>query len=88
VRWDGKGYPDELAGRDILALARILAVADAFDAMTSDRPYRPALSLDASINEVRARSGTQFDPEIAEVLREPLDEGALRSPRAAHRLSS
>ena len=86
-RWDGKGYPDQLAGRDIPALARILAVADAFDAMTSDRPYRPGLSIDDSIEEIRSHSGSQFDPEVASVLLGLLEEGALRSPRATHRLA-
>jgi putative nucleotidyltransferase with HDIG domain len=87
-RWDGMGYPDKLAGRDIPALARILAVADAFDAMTSDRPYRPGLSLDASIEEIRSHSGTQFDPEVASILLDLLQDGALRSPRALHRVAS
>lgn len=66
-RWDGKGYPAGLAGRDIPLGARIFAVADTLDAMTSDRPYRRALAFDAALREIRACSGTQFDPEIAEV---------------------
>lgn len=86
-RWDGRGYPDKLAGRDIPALARILAVADAFDSMTSDRPYRPGLSIDASIEEIRSHTGSQFDPEIATVLLGLLEEGALRSPHVLHRLA-
>jgi putative nucleotidyltransferase with HDIG domain len=64
-RWDGKGYPDGLAGEDISALARIVSVADAFDAMTSDRPYRRALPVDAAFAEVEKNSGIQFDPNCA-----------------------
>jgi HD-GYP domain-containing protein (c-di-GMP phosphodiesterase class II) len=65
-RWDGAGYPHGLRGEEIPMEARILAVADAYDAMTSDRPYRPALSHEDAMNEVRRCSGTQFDPEVAD----------------------
>jgi putative nucleotidyltransferase with HDIG domain len=61
-RLDGTGYPDGLAGDDIPLCARIIAVADAFDAMTSDRPYRAALPLDSAVDELLACAGTQFDP--------------------------
>jgi HD-GYP domain-containing protein (c-di-GMP phosphodiesterase class II) len=64
-RWDGAGYPHGLAGEEIPFEARILAVADAYDAMTSDRPYRDALSADAARAEVERCSGTQFDPQVA-----------------------
>lgn len=63
-RYDGRGYPDGLRGKAIPLMARIMAVADSFDAMTSDRPYRKALSLEKSIRELKKESGTQFDPEI------------------------
>lgn len=63
-RWDGTGYPDRLAGSGIPLDARILAVADSFDAMTSDRPYRVGLALDDALEEVDRCAGTQFDPEI------------------------
>jgi len=63
-RWDGKGYPDGLAGEDIPRLARILAVADAFDAMTSERPYRSARSAREAIEELRRGAGTQFEPAV------------------------
>jgi putative nucleotidyltransferase with HDIG domain len=64
-RWDGRGYPDRLAGEAIDPLARIVAVVDAFDAMTSDRPYRPALSLDAALAEIGDKAGKQFAPDCA-----------------------
>ncbi len=64
-RWDGKGYPDNLAGTDIPHMARILAVADTFDAMTSDRPYRKGLAWDIALSEISKGAGTQFDPELA-----------------------
>jgi len=64
-RWDGTGYPRALAGEAIPVGARIFAVVDTFDAMTSDRPYRAALSIEAAREEIRKFSGTQFDPAIA-----------------------
>ena len=63
-RWDGKGYPDALAGEDIPLGSRIIALADAFDAMTVDRPYSAARSVSSAIEELRRCSGTQFDPEV------------------------
>jgi putative nucleotidyltransferase with HDIG domain len=62
-RWDGRGYPDGLAGEAIPLLARIVAVSDAFDAMTSDRPYRTGLQPEAAFEEVQKGSGLQFDPK-------------------------
>ncbi|HYG58302.1 MAG TPA: HD-GYP domain-containing protein [Symbiobacteriaceae bacterium] len=63
-RWDGRGYPDGLQGTDISVAARVLAVADAFDAMTSDRPYRAALSLREAREQIMAGAGGQFDPAV------------------------
>ena len=63
-RWDGSGYPDGLAGEQIPLGARIIAVADAFDAMTSERVYRPAMSAEAAFAELAKGEGTQFDPQI------------------------
>ncbi|MGA2284735.1 MAG: HD domain-containing phosphohydrolase [Dehalococcoidia bacterium] len=65
-RFDGKGYPVGLAGEDVPLGARIFAVADAFDAMTSNRPYRRALSVDKAREEIVGNSGSQFDPRIVE----------------------
>jgi putative two-component system response regulator len=65
--YDGSGLNQDLAGKSIPLGARILAVADAFDAMTSERPYRQALSVEYSLEEIRKHSGLQFDPEIAAV---------------------
>jgi HD-GYP domain-containing protein (c-di-GMP phosphodiesterase class II) len=64
--FDGSGYPSGLAGRDIPVGARIFAVADTLDAITSDRPYRKARSFDAAREEVLRCSGTQFDPAVVE----------------------
>lgn len=66
-RYDGHGYPSRLAGKDIPYLARIVAVADTFDAMTSKRSYRQALDFDYTMNEIERCKETQFDPEIADV---------------------
>ncbi len=66
-RWDGKGYPKGLQGKSISLPARIIAVADSFDVMTNERPYKKALSEKDAIEEILRCSGTQFDPEIAEI---------------------
>ncbi len=66
-RWDGTGYPRGLKGEEILWEARVMAVADAYDAMTCERPYRPALSEEEAVNEIKSNAGTQFDPIIAKV---------------------
>ena len=65
-RWDGKGYPDGLAGERIPRVARLLAVADTFDAMTSDRPYRKGMSWEVALAEIGRGAGTQFEPGLAE----------------------
>jgi len=65
-RWDGAGYPDGLAGEQIPLSARIFAVADTLDAMTSDRPYRAALDWTDAIEEIQAQSGRQFDPGVVQ----------------------
>jgi HD-GYP domain-containing protein (c-di-GMP phosphodiesterase class II) len=63
-RWDGTGYPDGLAGEDIPLAARVFAVADALDALTTDRPYRPACTLGEARAEILRSSGSQFDPAV------------------------
>lgn len=63
-RWDGKGYPDGLSGEQIPFFARLLAVADAFDAMTTDRPYRKAMTREEAVAELRKYEGRQFDPKL------------------------
>jgi HD-GYP domain-containing protein (c-di-GMP phosphodiesterase class II) len=67
-RYDGRGYPDGLAGEQIPHVARIVACCDAFHAMTTDRPYRKAIPLERALDELRAGSGTQFDPKVVDVL--------------------
>ena len=66
-RWDGRGYPDGLGGEDIPVPARIFALADTLDALTTDRPYRPAASFDAAREVIAAAAGTQFDPAVVRV---------------------
>ena len=67
-RYDGKGYPDGLVGKDILEEARIIAVADAYDAMTSRRSYRGILSQEHVKNEIEKGKGSQFDPVFADIM--------------------
>jgi putative nucleotidyltransferase with HDIG domain len=66
-RWDGKGYPKGIAGDKISAEARIIAIADTYDAMTSDRPYRKAFSDREAVKEILLNAGSQFDPAIVKV---------------------
>jgi putative nucleotidyltransferase with HDIG domain len=72
-RWDGKGYPLRLAGNNIPLIARIISVADTYDAMTSDRAYRKALPHEVTIGEIERCSGSQFDPEIANTFTQELE---------------
>lgn len=74
-RWDGGGYPDGLSGENIPHLARILSVADAFDAMTSDRPYRRAMKVATARIELERGAGTQFDPAAVEAFAACIDAG-------------
>jgi diguanylate cyclase (GGDEF)-like protein len=75
---DGSGYPDRLAGEEIPLEARIVHAADAYCAMTSDRPYRKALTIDGAIAELRRCSGTQFDPTVVEALIAVMEEPGER----------
>jgi putative nucleotidyltransferase with HDIG domain len=76
-RFDGKGYPNGISGEQLLLESRILAVADSFDAMTSDRPYRKALALDVAVKELVDNCGTQFDPAITPVFVELIENGVF-----------
>ena len=76
-RFDGSGTPDRLAGHDIPVEARIAAVADAFDAMTSGRPYRQGLTIGEAVAEIERHAGSQFDPRVVEAFRQALAEGAI-----------
>jgi response regulator RpfG family c-di-GMP phosphodiesterase len=75
-RWDGTGYPDRLAGEQIPLAARIFALVDAMDAMTTDRPYRPAQSWESATDEILAQAGLQFDPRVVAAFAQR--EGRLR----------
>jgi diguanylate cyclase (GGDEF)-like protein/putative nucleotidyltransferase with HDIG domain len=76
-RWDGLGYPHGLAGREIPLAARIVAACDAYDAMVTGRPYSPALAPEAAIAELHECAGSQFDPDVVEVLAAELSSAAL-----------
>lgn len=77
-RWDGKGYPRGISGESIPLISRILSVADAYDAMTQDRSYRKAMPKEEALEEIERNSGTQFDPNVAQIFIELLkDEDEL-----------
>lgn len=77
-RFDGGGYPDGLRGEQIPLAARVFAVADTYDAMTSHRPYRSALRHDQAVEEILRCRGTQFDPQVVDAFVDVADEWALR----------
>ena len=87
--WDGSGYPEKLAGSQIPISGRIVAVADVFDALTHERPYKTAWTVPESVREMQRLSGLQFDPAVIEVFN-ALDhyEIARVEPEAAFRLSA
>ena len=82
-RFDGNGYPDQLRGEDIPLGSRVIAVCDAYDAMVSDRPYRPALDSEEAVAELRRCAGAQFDPRVVQVFCEVLAERELRPAGAS-----
>ena len=83
-RWDGKGYPNGKQGKDIPLEASIIAVADAFDAMTSDRPYRKGFTSEKAISIVAEESGHQFCPEVARAMLSLYGDGLLDDAQPAH----
>ncbi len=76
-RWDGTGYPDRLSGTDIPLSGRIVAVADVWDALTSDRAYRPAWPLDRAVSHLAGAGGTLFDPACVEAFLDVVAENGL-----------
>ena len=89
-RYDGRGYPDKLKGEDIPEIARIIAVADAYDAMTSTRSYRNAIPQQIVREEIVKNSGTQFDPEVAKIMQHIIDmdtEYKMKERSTVHELS-
>ena len=80
-RWDGNGYPDGLEGEQIPLAARVITICDAYDAMTSDRPYRHAWTPEAAVSELRRSAGSQFDPTLVEIFLEQVLSGQSGRPR-------
>jgi HD-GYP domain-containing protein (c-di-GMP phosphodiesterase class II) len=87
-RWDGHGYPSGCGGASIPLESRILSVVDSYDAMTSDRPYRRALTAELAAQEVVRCAGSQFDPEVALAFLEVLESGALGVTAALRAIAS
>jgi anti-anti-sigma factor len=83
--YDGSGYPDGLAGEDIPLIARVIAVADSFDAMTTDRRYRKAKTKEEAVEEIKASRGVQFDPAVADAFVRLLETGRLDVISTKHR---
>ena len=73
-KWDGSGYPEGLKGDDIPLVGRIVALADVFDALTSERPYKKAWSVDEALAEIDRISGAHFDPELTHVFKKVLPD--------------
>ena len=76
-RYDGKGYPRQLTGDEIPILGRILCIADSFDAMTSDRSYKSAVSVQAAIGILDKEAGKQFDPKLVRIFINLLEKGSI-----------
>jgi putative nucleotidyltransferase with HDIG domain len=83
-RWDGGGYPDGLKGQAIPAGARIVALADAFDAMITERPYSPAHSIDEAYQEIQCCKGRQYDPEVVSAFNRAWDAGIIQAIVKSH----
>ncbi len=78
-RYDGKGYPSGKAGEDIPLIARMICVADSYDAMNTDRVYRQKLSQDRIISEIESNKGRQFDPKIADIMLDLIKSGKINT---------
>src|SRR4051794_10522080 len=81
-RWDGRGYPDGIAGEEIPLPARIVFCCDAYSAMTTDRPYRRAMTPEAAVEELRVNSGTQFEPRVVAAVVRVVENGLVRETEA------
>jgi len=86
-RYDGKGYPRGIHGENIPVLGRIICIADAFDAMTTDRPYRKGLSMEQAIYELKKNAGSQFDPNLVDIFIEMASNGGLNTLQLENRPS-
>ncbi|CAA9496542.1 MAG: response regulator [uncultured Solirubrobacteraceae bacterium] len=80
-RWDGTGYPDGLAGDDIPLVGRLVAVADVFDVLVHERPYKEEWSVPDAAEEIRRGAGTQFDPQVVEAFDALGERGWTSRPR-------
>jgi putative two-component system response regulator len=80
---DGTGYPDQLYGEAIPLLARVLAVADVFDALASDRPYRPGMTTEAACDIIQRGSGSHFDPSVVHAFMDAVHAGRIKALTAA-----
>lgn len=78
-RWDGAGYPDGLAGEEIPIMARILTVADSYDAIVTNRPYRQAMAMDWALEEIQRGRGSQFDPAVVDAFLSPESQAVVRA---------
>jgi HD-GYP domain-containing protein (c-di-GMP phosphodiesterase class II) len=85
-RWDGKGYPRGLRADETPLMARIIALADAYDAMTSDRAYRSALTHQETMAEIKRNSGSQFDPHLASMFYEMIEDYRTQSTECGRRI--
>jgi HD-GYP domain-containing protein (c-di-GMP phosphodiesterase class II) len=79
-RWDGRGYPDGLKGEAIPLPARVVFVCDAYNAMTTTRPYRAALPHEQAVAELVTNAGSQFDPEVVAAMLRVLESGTVEAP--------
>jgi HD-GYP domain-containing protein (c-di-GMP phosphodiesterase class II) len=82
-RWDGTGYPDGIPAADVPLGSRVIFICDAYDAMTNVRAYRPRLSPDEALAELRRNAGTQFDPALVELFAEIAADGTAAPPQTA-----